>query len=44
MLTLSRCMHWEQGSYSSEFPLGTPLENAEPDGAWLYKTIALAKG
>jgi len=37
-------MHREQGSYSSEFPLGTPLENAEPDGAWLYKTIALAKG
>jgi|GEM_PF-1536488 hypothetical protein len=44
MLTLSRRMHREHGSYSSEFPLGTPLENAEPDGAWFYKTTTLAKG
>ena len=37
-------MHREQGSHSSELPLGTALENAEPDGAWFYKTITLAKG
>ena len=44
MLTLSRCMHREQGSYSSEFPLGAALENAELNDAWFYKTITLAKG
>lgn len=37
-------MHWEQGSYSSEFPLGAALENAELNDAWFCKTITAAKG